>query len=234
MSEATIEVVPAIPRVIEEHPISFNTAMVLAIRAGRKTQTRRIVRWPKAFGGAQPHGDRLDNVGDCVSVYATGPRGKNYVVTCPYGGEGDVLWVREAYRLPRSLDDQSPSFALSNGYDLVRHVTRYIADGAPDASAGRYRHARFMPRALARTTLDVTHHPDLQRLKDVTEEDAVAEGIEKLDKHGPLQWGLPEWPRTDRQPTAREAFLHLFEMINGPEIVAINPWVWVPHFRLRA
>lgn len=234
MTETTIKTTPPPSADSIERPISFSKEMVSAIRAGRKTQTRRLVRWPKEFGGAQPHEERLDNVGDCVSVYATGPRGKNYVVTCPYGEEGDRLWVREPFRfLSTAWDSFSPSEVIATWGGAVPAATVYT----PFASAGqlgRYRHARFMPRALARLLLNVTTYPDLQRLRSITDEDALAEGIVKLDGHGPLQYGLPEWSRIDRQPTPSEAFLHLFEMINGKLRAVENPWVWVSYFRLAS
>lgn len=234
MAETTITSAPAPRADVVERPIAFSPEMVSALLAGRKSQTRRLVRWPKEFGGAQPHPDRLDNVGDCVSVYATDPRGKNYAVTCPYGEEGDRLWVREPFRfLNPDWDGFSPSEVVATWGGAVPAVTIYTPFASADR-IGRYRHARFMPRALARLLLDVTAWPDLQRLEDVTEEDAIAEGIMLVDTGpGPLRFGLPTWPRFDRQPTAREAYLKLFRSINGI-IGDANPWVWVVYAKPRA
>lgn len=230
------EAAPA--RDFKEFPIQFNTSMVKALLAGRKTQTRRLVRWPKSFGGKQPHGERLDNLGDCISVtvYETGPRGKFSIVSCPYGGEGDRLWVREAFRLPRSMDDMTPSSCISGSNErLVASLTRYVADGGDFSALGRYRNARFMPRALSRILLDITAWPGIERLNAISDEDAVAEGIVEHPRSlGLGLWGLPEWGIGECAGTPREAYLKLFRDINGDAVAAENPWVWVSYFKLRA
>jgi hypothetical protein len=220
---------------VKYSPISFSAPMVRAILDGRKTQTRRLVRWPHG----EPPEATIDNLGDGVSlyIYREEPKAKggyaSYTVTCPNGGEGDRLWTREAFRLPGRMDQFSASKLINDlGAEAVRKVVEYLADDLPadQRNLGRYRASRFMPRAFARLILDVTEDPTVERLESITDEDARAEGIvERL----PGYWGLPEWANEDLQWNPRAAYLKLFRSLNTfrPDS---NPWVWVTTFKKGA
>jgi hypothetical protein len=184
-----------------ERPILFSAPMVLAILAGRKTQTRRIVKH-RVTGPNRPstldfyQGERW--VGACD---ANGRAG-NALALCPYGKRGDRLWVRETFS--RHLDGGG---------------VWYWADGnCADRDSERPRPSIHMPRALSRITLEVTC-VRVERLWEITDADAQAEGVQK-----PLQV-------VDDDPcTRRDAFADLWEEINGPDSWDANPWVWVVEF----
>lgn len=93
---------------------------------------------------------------------ATSPLRKRYA--------GDLLYVREAFRVAESLDDIKPSM-------LAPMLTKYFeADGIEDPKAGKLRPAMFMPRKYSRIMLEVINIRT-ERLQDITAEDAIEEGI---------------------------------------------------------
>lgn len=109
--------------------------------------------------------------------------------------------------------------------------------------SGKTRVSIFMPRWASRITLEVTE-VRLQRLQDITEEDARAEGLTCLSKDGGriFKWGIPDrdgLPGEDDDGehwqnwslTARDAYARLWDAINGAGSWASNPWVWAISFR---
>ncbi len=125
-------------------------------------------------------------------------------IPCPYGIPGDRLWVRETwcrtkagvhYRADcRSLDDEA-------------------------AVGGRWKASIHLPRADSRLTLAVVA-VRAERLGDITEADALAEGV------APLFRGVT---RCDGE--ARDTYRWLWNKLNGPGSWDANPWVWVVEFR---
>lgn len=190
---------------MKERGILFSGRLVRAILAGRKSQTRRVLGnrdWVPASGGFTP-----------------APTSRQY------GEAGDRLYVREAWRTVESLDELRP-------VQLAETVPiRYEADGAERGKfrepVGRYRHGRFMPRWASRITLEVTD-VRVQRLQDITAEDALAEGVE-------LGVPLDVIANGERSKAvyfdARVAFAHLWCGVNGPDAWKANPWVWVIEFK---
>ena len=211
-----------------ERGIPFSAPMVGPVMDGTKTQTRRIVR--------ELGGNRGGPVGDHVHWFERGREdatrwcghdglGSVGWVRCPYGEPGDRLWVREAWRTVESLDEMSPA-------QLDPKVPVYYeADGAirgkPREKWGRYRHGRFMPRWASRTTLDNTD-VRVERLQQITEEDARAEGV----KLGELVDAIVNGERSKVVYfEARTAFAHLWCGINGADSWKANPWVWAVSFK---
>jgi len=216
-------------------PIIFSSPLVRAILDERKTQTRRLVRWPDEVVAEPPRAEELDNLGDgtTVTIYRND---QLYTATCPQGGEGDELWVRENFRLPPAMNPDPAAVLITRyGIERIRGSVSYDADFEPWTKVsyatlphhqGRRRIGRFLPRVLARLRLRVKSDPDMQRLLDVTERDARAEGIVEVK---PGFWGLPHWEPFDHKWNARDAFLHLFRTLNNlPE--ELNPWVWKTSF----
>jgi hypothetical protein len=217
---------------VKERPILFSAPMVLALLAGRKTQTRRIIQPAgvvKVDGGGRPFTDWWDKEED---------HAWRRDVRCPYGVPGDRLWVREAWQTTASLDHMDAAgivrAADEAGYKPWCPL-HYNADGsranwdvpAFGTAPGRQRRGRFMPRWASRIDLEITE-VRVQRLQDITDADVLAEGIEQ---HANGQWlskvGLC-WP------SPRAAYQALWEVINGVGAWATNPWVWTLSFkRLR-
>jgi hypothetical protein len=227
---------------MNEHPILFNREMILALHSGRKTQTRRIVN-PAPFaddrfiGGykiAMPKGrcTGMQTAGE-VSVEAS------YIhACCPYGSPGDRLWVREAWRVSQKHDGTAPrdlpfDRGLTIMYDAGGSRAKNDAGEYENDSfwpnwpkdrpnwAGKGRPSIHMPRAASRTTLEVTG-VRVERLQEISEADAEAEGVDFL-RHV---------PDADETLTARELYRILWDSINEARGFGwnTNPWVWVIEF----
>lgn len=194
---------------MKERPILFSAPMVRAILAGKKTQTRRVVK-------GKPLGWLSDAVGFSPD-FVTYPEND----ACPYGQPGDRLWVREAWRADVALDKYPPRECAPNWplwFEADGAAIR--ADRVANPRPGKLRPGMFMPRWASRITLEIT---DIRvaRLQEISEEDARAEGAEPYPH--------PVHP-------ARECLRHvdgfsaLWESINGTGSWDANPWVWVIAF----
>jgi len=211
--------------VVKERPILFSGAMVRAILAGRKTQTRRVMK--DAPLGAAAY---------CLGVYK-GVWGIHEDVNrdegvhrfkCPYGVPGDRLWVRETWAPSKALDDV-PTMRLASGFPCEYRAGGTSIDGLERlVERGGWRPSIFMPRKASRILLEVTE-VRVERLQGISEADAMAEGVERIEL-GPFQVaGLPVHPMTS---SYKEAFEKLWETINGKRAPwASNPWVWVVGFK---
>jgi hypothetical protein len=129
---------------------------------------------------------------------------------CPYGQPGDRLWVREAW---------SPTNPISYGM-------LYRAD-FDTPSVGRWKPSIHMPRWASRITLEVTE-VRVERLQDISEVDALAEGIVQLGDGG---YGLPAGEHY-HAADPRQSYFSLWEEINGPGSVESDPWVWAVSFKV--
>jgi len=212
----------------KERPILFSGPMVRAILQGRKTQTRRIVK------------------GDPATVISNirTPQEKLIVPEwwfshCPYGKPGDRLWVRETFRLPVVFDKQSPRAVgekcVDAGYRKPWAPVRYEADGDDKflemlhdfgGEWGKTRVSIHIPRWLSRITLEITG-VRVERLQDISEADAIAEGAERPALSATELHGMPVHPMTGSYV---DGFRNVWQSINGPESWAANPWVWVVEF----
>lgn len=215
-----------------ERPILFQGAMVRALLAGTKTQTRRAVKpqppTPEAvhalagidYCWIAPDGAALDYHRPAGPVWAVRQlMGCEPQLRCPYGQPGDRLWVREAWRVS-VVHDHVPGGEL--GFGTTPQVQyEAIGDGNDETGVvwGRYRHARFMPRWASRITLEVTA-VRVERLQEISEADAEAEGVTK-----------PRKVCEDDPGTHIDAYADLWEQINGRGSWDDNPWVWVVEFR---
>ncbi|HCI6860410.1 TPA: hypothetical protein NPP66_003692 [Klebsiella quasipneumoniae subsp. similipneumoniae] len=218
-----------------ERGMIFNGEMVRAILDGRKTQTRRPVKFPVHDKnlGCELSGNEL-----------AGELSAGNYLNSAFGKPGDRIWVREAYRFPASLDDVSPTgvgeMAVATGYRKPWAPTFYeftgtFSDGwkgfetPPKVSdAGKLRPSIHMPRWASRILLEITD-VRVERLNAISEEDARAEGI--IDG-GCLNCGEPEpCGCANPEPDATDAFAYLWQSIYGQENWLANPWVWVIEFK---
>ncbi|MBI7277659.1 hypothetical protein JEU36_30245 [Pseudomonas aeruginosa] len=187
---------------MKERPILFSGPMVRAILGGSKTVTRRALNAQslKLINyGAQ--------VGECHYLPEDGKVHQNsagyYADFCPYGLPGDRLWVRETYA------------------DAGCRLTyRADTDDGAHCKVKKWTPAIHMFRKDSRILLEITA-VRVERLQDITEDQAIAEGI---DTHPMGFYG-------NGCITAGGAFLELWESINGDGSWAANPWVWVIEFR---
>lgn len=211
---------------MKERPILFSAPMVRALLDGSKTQTRRVCK-------VQPTRER-HFTGDGMAIVkkncATSIYSPLVQLLCPYGQPGDRLWVRESYRLRRESLNGAPmdSVAPSMFCDSTRH---FEADGNAPSWAGKLRPSIHMPRWASRILLEVVS-VRVERLQDISEEDAKAEGIEP---HEVRQFAIFGLSKAERAAVYRDAavgpYQGLWEQINGAGSWDANPWVWVVEFK---
>lgn len=214
---------------MKERPILFSAPMVRAILAGTKTVTRRMIK---------PSWSR------CLDLDFDDDR-ERARIGCPYGAPGDRLWVREAWRFALGLDKYKPAEvgerAVDAGYSRPWAPTQYEADCATrdhgllrdfGGAYGKLRNARFMPRWASRITLDVVS-VRVERLHDITEEDARAEGVTPyVIGHGAATASELAAESGLREPNMyRHGFEQVWCDINGSESWHANPWVWRVEFK---
>lgn len=187
---------------MKERPILFNAPMVRAILDGSKTQTRRVVK-PKY-------------VADQIEIVEWRPQnglwfGLNGYRTvasmaCPYGQPGDRLWVRETFH---TVDGHRAFYRADYNHNPRGDKEHGIV----------WTPSIHMPRWASRITLEVTG-VRVERLQDISENDAIAEGA---------PWAACGSPQVGSQ---KAGFAQLWEGINGAESWSANPWVWVIEFEV--
>jgi hypothetical protein len=222
---------------MKEKPILFSTPMVKAILEGRKTQTRRVIN-------PQPDDDGVNGVtveGFQTALYnaeeywINTEEGESKQVKPKYE-KGDILWVRETFQM-------YPASVILNGkagnspYKKIpkeKPVGYYIEYRATSDKVfcGKWRSSLFMPKYAARLFLKVTS-VRLERLQDISEKDAKAEGVYPCFWFQPF--GKPEGESITfdhNQPTHKAAFFNLWDILNAKCGYSweSNPWVWVYEF----
>ncbi|MEO3879302.1 hypothetical protein [Rheinheimera fenheensis] len=195
---------------MKERPILFNTAMVQAILAGRKTQTRRV---------CMPRKDI--NIGCMLQPNElAGEINWGTFDNSAFGRPGDRLWVRETFQGP--LINQGGDYP--DGYEKPEFCV-YAADGVPrpefttidDETVCRWRPSIHMPRWACRIILEITN-VRVERLHNITDTDCKAEGYpaEREADGGSSDawlWFRDLWGKTGGDWKA-------------------NPWVWVVEFKV--
>lgn len=229
----------------KERPILFQGAMVRAILDGSKTQTRRICK-------VQPTHDR-QFIGDGMVIAtkkATTSIHSPLIAThCPYGEPGDRLWVRETWADLERLSGgnyQRQAIYRADDIELYGDEDEPVNVTAPDM---RWRPSIFMPRWASRILLEIVS-VRVERLHDISEADANAEGCERLDSERyERDWnlclkcggtrlhralgpggGVIEDVDCVECDTYVKRYRNLWKSINGPESWEANPWVWVAEF----
>lgn len=215
---------------IKERPILFSAPMVRAILEGRKTVTRRPVKGAGLVW--------LDNFSP---EYVADPANS----LCPYGKPGDRLWVRETFALLGNEDgvcidwndrlikgdEQEAARIYRASCDRADYGLWNIPDKAdwkPDTEdmlyEGAWRPSIHMPRWASRILVEITE-VRVERLQEITYEQAVAEGVHR----GPLR----EWSASDEGGACHKypvpAFRDLWQSTGGNWDA--NPWVWVVEFK---
>lgn len=204
-----------------ERPMLFSGTMVRAVLAGRKTQTRRILRQPKRKDGAKLLPELLQLIGGVGHA-------------CPHGAAGDRLWVRETWKR------NSGGFIRYEADGVELKHDRQEAFGLDHVN----RPSIHMPRWASRLTLEVTG-VRVERVQDITEEDIRAEGVdsavacsllwkghgsgEGLRRIGCLDLFEAKPNTTDWTP--RDCWRVAWQAINGERAPwSGNPWTWAISF----
>lgn len=199
---------------MKERPILFSGPMVRAILEGRKTQTRRVIKPQPSYQGYDGP-PKLNSFGEFSYPAQRGFK-------CPYGQPGDRLWVRETWNAWRQCNleyNEWDTCGFAPSEIKERYGAVKLEYAATSESVGPWRPSIHMPRWASRITLEIMS-VRVERLQDVSEEDARAEGCEWS------QWSFPNSTRP-----GKSAYRALWESIHGHGSWDQNPWVWVVEFK---
>lgn len=217
---------------MKERGMIFNGEMVRAILDGRKTQTRRIIK-------KQPESSEFglryiaeSSLAKEVGMYfwsqsdACGVKSRSNPFACPYGKPGDRIWARETWA---DAGGSAPDLKLYRA-NYPEHVPSHY-ENVPPVDEIRWTPSIHMPRWASRILLEITD-VRVERLNDISEEDAMREGIDadRLAESQDNYDCIADHNMTGR-PTATGAFKYLWESIYGEESWNANPWVWVISFK---
>ncbi|RQR68956.1 hypothetical protein DIE11_34055 [Burkholderia sp. Bp9012] len=222
--------------------------MVRAILDGRKTQTRRVAIPSRScvdfIGGGPKHGPDWNDptcwgFEDLNTGFWWALRGNEdcHQLACPHGMVGDRLWVRETHAEVFEVDIPAgrPRGPIGTAGSPARPDWKsryvYLADGpmpnvqwhhVGDSQPVRWTPSIHMRRWASRITLEITGLR-VERLQDICEIDAEAEGIDFLRRG----------PDADETLDARGLFRCLWDRLNAPRDQRwdATPWVWVVEFR---
>lgn len=216
------------------YPMLFSPPMVTAILNGSKTMTRRALK----VKGCKPFTPL--NTWDLDSI--------NYwnIDYFPYGKVGDVLYVKETfYALGKwvkngttKIGKQKFKFQYAKtltGPCILFNTPQTVSTKKDGVARWYKRPSLFMEKIFARLFLEITAIR-CEHLKDISEADAAAEGVEKgsaydhlynidLATHRDYLTGQMKWIK------AKLSFKTLWQKINGKESWDANPWVWVIEFK---
>lgn len=222
---------------MKERPILFSAPMVRAILEGRKTQTRRLVKpqpsddWhPESVGMYAPL--RVNGRGEEYpgkEVYGAADEDEGRV--CRYGMPGDRLWVKETWtgtwHPTRQCDTHILVEYAADGSEAFQNAPEDYALPKAAQKVGNWVTPLFMPRWASRLLLE-NMAIRVERLQEISEEDAIAEGCE-MDGVFPKEQPHPRggfigWD------DARQWYAWLWEEINGAGSWDANPFVWTVNF----
>ena len=229
-----------------ERGICMTAPNTLAIRERRKTQTRRLMKRHPDDTSVLYHKDGdgnwigwyPDRPGLAEFTLKAYPKGSGKGIKCPHGVPGDLLYVKETWCLGQAGNDVLAYYRADNPKGAKRPPTLLLGNGDEV-----WRSGRFMPKRVARTWLEITD-VRVQQAQSISDEDAIAEGVEQC-KHGGwknyLWHGEPQIPRNriDAWPwqfsnydSAYGSFSSLWELIHGPGAWERNDWVFAISFEL--
>lgn len=211
---------------MRERGMIFNAEMVRAILDGRKTQTRRPVKFPIL--------DR--NLGcELAGNELAGELSAGNYLNSAFGKPGDRIWVRETFQGPLFDYEQMDAYLEDSSRFETPEFCQYAADGghrpeyqdADDNLRHGWRPSIHMPRWASRILLEITD-VRVERLNSIHDVDAMREGIQNLTTCSHSDFGIPGV--VNAQHPVR-AFQLLWESIYGADSWKFNPWVWVIEFK---
>ena len=197
---------------MREHPLLMQGPLVRATLAGLKTQTRRPIK-SQGLG------------------YSS-----SWAARCPLGQAGDRLWVRETFAIVHPcrdceagyVDDIKQPSVIPKDNAGGYWVPWYRSDwkGDDDTERGfQWTPSIHMPRWACRLVLPLVS-VRVERVQDITEADAKAEGVERISAGPGWECWMGYGPSSSCK-TARDSFRSLWISIYGEASWDANPWVWV-------
>lgn len=201
--------------------------MVQAILEGRKSQTRRILKHQPAEG----YVPKLitDHFGNYfVQFRKDAVHVETKILPLPYGQKGDVIWVREGFYTASHFDNQRPSMLKKLAVEVYYTADVQDYEIARPLHRGKSRPSIFLPADFARIFLK-NKRVRIEKLWDISEEDAIAEGIDLSQDHKLSLTTLRNNESVPKHEAGIE-FMNLWGRINGKESWDYNPWVFVYEF----
>jgi len=205
--------------VVAEHPVFLTGAEIQAVLAGTKTQLRRVVKAPRGVDSKHWMPEACTHWCSAVhggfhALHWPEDHAETKSLRCPFGTVGDVLWVRESWRI------SEPKYEATT----------------ENPEIWKWRSAICMPRHAARIVLSVTN-VYLQHLQEISESDAQKEGV-SLKCCDPQRKGLGPWcnccPSVPERKALIDGFSKVWDNNSRPERHrwAANPRVWAVTFEL--
>jgi hypothetical protein len=239
---------------MRELPILFSGPMVRAILDGSKTQTRRVVKLPhhNPLGKWEPTVIGGENGGRTAAGETIPEQGGIWhtrtgdSLLCPYGQPGDRPWVRETHEVNRIGYEEGPNTPTRH-YAGVKYqaddgraeftISQTLYRDLDSKQSRGWTPSIHMPRWASRITLEITG-VRVEHLREISEVDAAAEGVESLRNEGEY-WKhyLESTASCDALIclSARESFRTLWDSLAAPDVDwQANPWVWVVEFKRAA
>lgn len=222
-----------------ERPILFSGPMVRAILDGRKTQTRRVMKNQPPddvapISVSRYHPTIVDRNGDEApgdEIFGAYSDDGEWGCKSPFGEPGDRLYVRETWQHSNHpLGPYDTDCDVFYRADYLDDPLGPDLERSPDGIRREWRPSIHMPRAAARTLLEVTG-ARVERLQDISEADARAEGVTIEERHK-VGYCLGPGRGADRPPSIR-AFRELWDGLNSGRGYGwdSNPWLWIIEFR---
>jgi hypothetical protein len=199
---------------VKERPILFSGAMVRALLDGRKTQTRRIVKHQPVYGDVAGTFASWMFKKRKANGYWLYPNAKSTVLSeCPYGEQGDRLWVRETFFPCPESHGGGWHYKATEQNDFMPTMP--------------WKPSIHMPRVASRITLEITG-VRVERLQGISETDSLSEGIEASSEGFGIDSG-----RHFHAASGRQSYASLWDSLNAARGYGWdeNPWVWVVEFR---
>ena len=232
----------------KERPILFNGDMVRAILDGRKTQTRRKLACSSRYSDWQYACKTLDR--DDLRGFLPGADENSFLlqktegpivdrewqpVSCPIGNVGEVLYIRETWAVGKCADSLKPSELCPKTWLQENNGLWYFADRTspinPISPRGKTRVSIHMPKWAARIKIEITDIR-LERLQDISEADAKAEGIKSHQEDAAFFYDYMKSSdlRKEWFMDPVKSFESLWNSVNSVCSWDFNPWVWVIEF----
>ena len=211
---------------MKEHPLLMHGPLVRATLAGLKTQTRRPIK-------PQPDDDIVDVEYDAIADLWLGNTQEDndlgytssWAMRCPLGQAGDRLWVRETWQHYQNSGQRAADFSEHQRFAANCFYRADESNPRTKPLSGKWRPSLLMPRWACRLVLPLVS-VRVERVQDITEEDAKAEGVERISAGPGWECWMGYGPSSSCK-TARDSFRSLWISIYGEASWDLNPWVWV-------
>ena len=237
---------------MKEHPILFNADMVKAILEGRKTQTRRVVKKQSIFENEDCKSHRITYFSKSWGCPCCGA-GHILDTQCPFDKVGDRLWVRETWQAispeypPLPIEECDIIYKATDshpGFDAYEYaIDMCLSDDYVERIGDityPWKPSIHMPRWASRITLEITNIR-VERLQDISEEDAIDEGIQEYEgivdikcySGSPVEIHGIRYGKDCEHEDPINAFEELWDAIYKETEKSWDnePWVWVVEFK---